>query len=98
MIMTLKKLAPVSFIKLRFIFIIFCTLTVTFFTPLLLQACPGCASAINGDLGRGLNTSILFMMAMPFTTIGLIASCIFFMYRRAQPSATKPVKQKTTAA
>ncbi len=56
--------------------------TITLLPPVLAQACPGCSNALNGDLGFGLNASILFMMAMPFTVAGGVAAGIVLLYRK----------------
>jgi hypothetical protein len=71
------------------------------FLPALAQACPGCANALNGTVGRGLNASILFMMAMPFTVVGTVAAGIFIAYRRARnianPATEPGMKAEQTA-
>ena len=65
---------------------------VTLLLPAIAQACPGCANALNGTVGRGLNASILFMMAMPFTVVGTVAAGIFIAYRRARNVASRDAK------
>ncbi len=62
------------------------------------QACPGC-NVLNGDLGLGFNTSILFMMAMPFTVVGGVAAGIILLYRQASQtrvSAKRESQNPTT--
>ncbi|MDZ7267300.1 MAG: hypothetical protein ONB48_08220 [candidate division KSB1 bacterium] len=55
-------------------------------------ACPGCAQAASGALGRGFNTSILFLMAMPFAIVGGVALCLFLLQRRHRfPARPRPV-------
>ena len=51
--------------------------------PADVNACPGCASGLDDSLGRGLNASILFMIAMPFTIVAAVAVGIVFVYRNA---------------
>ncbi|MCK6562322.1 hypothetical protein HUU39_02455 [candidate division KSB1 bacterium] len=58
--------------------------------PQAAAACPGCAQAANGALGRGFNNSILFLMAMPFTIVGSVALCLFILQRRHRTAAAKP--------
>ncbi len=58
--------------------------------PQASAACPGCAQAASGALGRGFNTSILFLMATPFTIVGSVALCLFILQRRHRAAATKP--------
>lgn len=53
------------------------------------QACPGCKDALasqkNGlNIALGYQYSILFMMAMPFTLLGLFAAYMYWEIRRAQ--------------
>jgi hypothetical protein len=51
-------------------------------SPALANACPGCTAAMNGSVSRGFNSSILFMMAMPFLVVGSIAAGLIYTYRR----------------
>ncbi|MFQ5709016.1 MAG: hypothetical protein ACE5HO_16280 [bacterium] len=55
--------------------------------PLMLEACPGCNSALTGLVGRGFNLSILFLMAMPFLLVGSMAFGLIFVYRSHQSAA-----------
>lgn len=50
----------------------------------LAHACPGCNGALDNSLGFGFNTSILFMMSMPFVVAGAIGFGLIYTYRRAQ--------------
>jgi len=54
------------------------------FGPAIVHACPGCNGALDNSLGFGFNTSILFMMAMPFVVAGAIGFGLIYTYRRAQ--------------
>jgi predicted Na+-dependent transporter len=50
-----------------------------------------CAVCFEGDdaLARGLNTSILFLMSMPFVIFGSIFGTVYITYKRAQRHATQ---------
>ena len=61
--------------------------------PIDVQACPLCVEALKGsELGRGFNTSILFLLVMPFALVGSIGGGLFFYVRRHSRS---PQKQRT---
>ncbi len=53
--------------------------------PDALDACPACKN-LDEPIARGFNWSVLFMMAMPFTVIGVIGGSVYFHFRRAQDS------------
>lgn len=57
-----------------------------------------CAVCFEGDdaLARGLNTSIIFLMSMPFMIFGSIFSTVYVMQKRAQKhgSQSLPLTQK----
>lgn len=55
---------------------------VVLIVPTCLEACPACKD-LNEPIGRGFNSSIFFMMAMPFTVVALIGGSVFYHYRRA---------------
>jgi len=58
--------------------------------PIGVQACPLCVEAVKGsELGRGFNTSILFLLAMPFALVGSIGGGLFFYLRRHSRSSQK---------
>ncbi len=58
--------------------------------PVTVQACPLCVEALKGsDVGRGFNTSILFLLLMPFALVGSIGGGLFFYLRRHSPSRQK---------
>ena len=53
------------------------------FIPTTVHACPSCVEALEGsELGRGLNTSILFLLLAPFALVGSIGGWLFFCVRR----------------
>jgi len=49
------------------------------------QSCAMCGSSFgeNDPVSRAFSWSILFMMAAPYTVVGLIGVFLFFSYRRA---------------
>jgi hypothetical protein len=52
-------------------------------TPALAQSCAMCGSALADDpLGRAFSWSVLFLMAAPYTIVGLAGAWLFYMYRR----------------
>jgi len=59
----------------------------TLATPQFVHACPGCNAALNNSVGFGFNTSILFMMAMPFIVAGAIGVGLIYTYRRARSNS-----------
>jgi hypothetical protein len=69
-----------------FVLIFFALAALALGHPVAAQACPGCNNALNGDLGLGFNTSILFMMAMPFTVVGCVAAGIVLLHRKISPT------------
>ena len=58
---------------------------------LLPVAAWACAVCFQGDdaLARGLNTSILFLMSMPFVIFGSIFGTVYITYKRAQRHAAQ---------
>jgi predicted Na+-dependent transporter len=62
--------------------------TVITLLPVVAWACAVC---FQGDdaLARGLNTSILFLMSMPFVIFGSIFGTVYITYKRAQRHATQ---------
>lgn len=47
------------------------------------QACSVCGgSALGTDPGTGFNSSILFLLAMPYVVVGAIAGWLIYTYRR----------------
>jgi predicted Na+-dependent transporter len=58
---------------------------------LLPVAAWACAVCFEGDdaLARGLNTSILFLMSMPFAIFGSIFGTVYITHKRAQRHATQ---------
>jgi hypothetical protein len=50
----------------------------------LAQGCAMCGTAIKDDpTGRAISWSVLFLIAAPYTVVGLIGGYIFYSYRRA---------------
>jgi hypothetical protein len=58
------------------------------FSSTFAHACPGCNGALDNSLGFGFNTSILFMMAMPFVVAGAIGFGLIYTYRRSRNNST----------
>lgn len=58
---------------------------------LLPVAAWACAVCFEGDdaLARGLNTSILFLMSMPFAIFGSIFGTVYITYKRTQRQGSK---------
>jgi len=56
----------------------------TLICPAIAHACPGCNGALDNSLGFGFNTSILFMMSVPFVVAGAIGFGLIYTYRRTQ--------------
>lgn len=53
------------------------------FTPDAVLGCAVClGSSANDPFARGLNWSILFLAAMPFTIVGSIGGWLLYKYRR----------------
>jgi heme/copper-type cytochrome/quinol oxidase subunit 2 len=60
--------------------------TVILFLPAVVQACAVCwigASSPDDPMSHAFNWSILFLMAMPYTIVGLIVGWLIYTYRRA---------------
>jgi hypothetical protein len=50
----------------------------------LAQGCAMCGSALKDDpTGRAISWSVLFLIAAPYTVVGLVGGYIFYTYRRA---------------
>jgi hypothetical protein len=60
----------------------FILLTIAMLIPTVVSACPAC-NLIEDPIFRGFNWSILFLMAMPFTVVGIIGGGVFYVYKRA---------------
>jgi len=54
------------------------------FAPQLLSACPGCNALSDNSLGQGFNSSVLFLMSMPFVVFGSIAMGIILVTRNSR--------------
>ena len=71
----------------RFFFWVSLLIVVMLIGPTYLEACPGCKT-LDDPIGKGFNSSILFLIAMPFTVFGVIGGTIFLHYRRANREPT----------
>ena len=50
----------------------------------LAQGCAMCGTALKDDpTGRAISWSVLFLIAAPYTVVGLVGGYIFYSYRRA---------------
>lgn len=57
-------------------------------SPYTAQACSVCGgSAMGTDPGTGFNTSILFLLSMPYVLVGVIAG--WLIYRHWHPSSRR---------
>ena len=52
--------------------------------PALANACAVCGLGPNDVGGHAFNTSVLFMMAVPYSTVIIIGGAVYFAWRRAQ--------------
>lgn len=57
--------------------------------PLAAHACPGCASALKNSLAGAFNSSVLFMMAMPFTLFGAFVIGFIMLNRKLQKTSSR---------
>jgi hypothetical protein len=63
------------------------------------QACPGCKEAlaandgVQGDIISGYFWSILFMMSMPFTILGMFGIVIYRAMRKSQAAEAQAAEQ-----
>lgn len=79
----------------RFLPIALTIAIVVLLTPITVQACPLCVDALEGsEVGRGFNTSILFLLVMPFALVGSIGGGLYLFVRRHSRSR---LKQRTYA-
>ena len=63
----------------------------------LAQGCAMCGSALKDDpTGRAISWSVLFLIAAPYTVVGLVGGYIFFPYRRAAGDRRAPVTDLLT--
>src|SRR5215471_10413701 len=62
------------------------TLALTFMVPALALGCSVCLGGADGNdpLTDAFNWSVLFLMAMPYATVGSIAGWIFYRHRSAR--------------
>jgi hypothetical protein len=52
--------------------------------PRVASACAVCGLGPNDVGGHAFNTSVLFMMAIPYSTVALIGGAVYFTWRKAQ--------------
>jgi hypothetical protein len=52
--------------------------------PGIASACAMCGLSPGDHAGHAYNTSVLFMLAGPYVTFGLIGGLIFFLWHRAK--------------
>lgn len=52
--------------------------------PAIANACAVCGLGPNDVGGHAFNTSVLFMMAVPYTTVLIVGGAVYFAWRRAQ--------------
>ena len=53
------------------------------FAPRVAAACAVCGLGPNDVGGHAFNSSVLFMMAVPYTTFALIGGAVYLTWRRA---------------
>ncbi|MFQ5692336.1 MAG: hypothetical protein ACE5IM_04745 [Nitrospinota bacterium] len=59
------------------------------FFPVAAQACAVCNAPADDFVTHAYNTSVLFLMGMPFAVVGSIGGVIFFARRRASGPGRK---------
>lgn len=52
--------------------------------PVLANACAVCGLGPNDTGGHAFNTSVLFMMAVPYITVTIIGGAVYLAWRKAQ--------------
>ena len=52
--------------------------------PQVANACAVCGLGPNDVGGHAFNSSVLFMMAVPYTTVALIGGAVYLTWRKAQ--------------
>jgi hypothetical protein len=55
------------------------------------SACAVCGLGPNDVGGHAFNSSVLFMMAVPYTTFALIGGAVYLTWRRAQRRNDSPI-------
>ena len=62
------------------------------------DACSVCGGAAMGtDAGTGFNTSLFFLIAMPYVVVGAIAGWLLYRYRRASGQRRRAPAQHLTS-
>jgi hypothetical protein len=75
---------------------LFGAMTIVAARPMVSWACGVCWSW-DDALARGMNTSILFLVSMPFLIIGSISGVLFVAYKRAQGQRWPDITTKALA-
>jgi hypothetical protein len=71
-------------------------LAVLLVVPALLHACAVClGSSDNDPVTDAFNWSVLFMMATPYATFGVVAGLIFYNHRRAGAAEPEGAQENT---
>lgn len=76
----------------RYISLIFVGGAVVLLLPIVAQACAVCwigASSPEDPTSQAFNWSILFLMAMPYAIVGVIAGWLFYLYRMYRRTHSK---------
>jgi hypothetical protein len=74
--------------------------TVVVSIPMISHACSVCLTGAGDPTADAFNTSVLFLMVMPYVVVGSIVGGLIFMYRRAvkrrdQTDGAQPVVHLT---
>lgn len=59
-------------------------------TPKIAHACAMCGLSPGDHAGHAYNTSVLFMLAGPYVTFGLLCGIVYLAYRRSTRAANGP--------
>jgi hypothetical protein len=52
--------------------------------PAIAQACAVCGLGPNDTAGHAFNTSVLFMMAVPYATVIIVGGAVYLAWKKAQ--------------
>ena len=78
----------------RSMFAMLAALAAVSFAPQIARACEMCGLSPGDTMGHAYNTSVLFMLAGPYVTFGLITGVVFYIWRRAK-RANNPIVNKS---
>ena len=68
-------------------------------SPMVAHACSVCGgNAMGTDPGAGFNSSILFLLSMPYAVVGVIAGWLMYSYWRGSGTRRKRPLRTYTAA